>query len=368
MYETILYMLEICGLLSGAMLLWRISFCTAESESGFTHSSVSIIIPARNEAETLPHLLSSIQSQNDIKAEIIVVDDHSTDNTASAAASCGADVLTSAPLPRGWVGKTWACHQGAEYANSDIFLFLDADTVIQPGGLQRILGTISSESGVVSIAPFHVTRKMHEQFSAIFNLIVIASVNAFSIFSSPRTPGGLFGPCLVIRRTDYYRIGGHKSVKGKILENLYMAEKCKENNVSMACYGGKGVISYRMYPDSIRQVVNGWSKVFASGASHTKRHINVLISLWFAGLITAPAAVVIAMLIHDTALLAGSIVLYICFALEQYRMLRKIGHFYIYTPVLFPCTVLFFLIVFTYSMVQSVLGTGVDWKGRTVPA
>ena len=90
-----------------------------------------MIIPARNEAHNLPRLLESLASQSVQPREVIVVDDGSTDDTAEIARRHGAEVLVSKPLPEGWRGKPWACHQGAEAASGDLLCFVDADTCFE---------------------------------------------------------------------------------------------------------------------------------------------------------------------------------------------------------------------------------------------
>ena len=100
---------------------------------------VSIIIPARNEEKTLSHLLSSIQCQTVKPHEVILVNDQSEDNTESIGRQFGARIINIDSLPEGWQGKNWACHRGAVNASGDIFLFLDADTTFEPGGLERLL-------------------------------------------------------------------------------------------------------------------------------------------------------------------------------------------------------------------------------------
>ena len=70
----------------------------------------------------------------------MVVDDGSEDATADVAHRYGATVVEAGCLPEGWRGKAWACHRGAECASGEAFLFLDADTWFQPGGLGRIVG------------------------------------------------------------------------------------------------------------------------------------------------------------------------------------------------------------------------------------
>jgi 4,4'-diaponeurosporenoate glycosyltransferase len=123
----------------GWYLMWRIPTATPSNPipSG-TWERVSIVIPARNEEHRIAPLLRSIQEQQLPIGDILVVDDESTDGTAEIARSLGATVIPSRPLPSGWRGKSWASHQGAQAAKGDLLVFLDADTSLEPGGLDRL--------------------------------------------------------------------------------------------------------------------------------------------------------------------------------------------------------------------------------------
>ncbi len=138
-------------------------------------SRISCIIPARNEEERIAPLLESIAAQSEAPAEVIVVDDESTDHTASLARSYGARVVAAGPRPEGWTGKPWACQQGAITATGDIYLFLDADVILGDEALSTIHRTLH-RGHVVSIQPFHVAPTVIEKLSALFNLQSVASV------------------------------------------------------------------------------------------------------------------------------------------------------------------------------------------------
>ncbi|MEM6279950.1 MAG: glycosyltransferase, partial [Verrucomicrobiota bacterium] len=141
---------------------------------------VSVIVPARDEEKNLSRLLPSLQDPEFSPHEILVVNDQSSDRTAEVATENGARVIQGKPLPEGWYGKPWACQQGADAAAGDWFLFLDADTVLEPGGLLRI-GQLSKDAGSVhSICPHHRVKVAFEQLSAFFNVIMILGMNAFT--------------------------------------------------------------------------------------------------------------------------------------------------------------------------------------------
>ncbi len=316
-------------------------------------ASVSIIIPARDEEPNLPALLTSLKSQSTQANEIIVVDDASSDRTAEIAREHGAAVLTSQPLPEGWRGKTWACWQGAQAATGDRLLFVDADTWFGPDGLQRIIN--SHTRGALSVGPYHAMRRPYEQLSAFFNLIMTAGTGAFKLLGGE--PNGLFGQLLLVGREDYRRVEGHAAVRDRILENFWLAERFRLAGIPLKCLAGGDALAFRMYPDGLHQLIEGWTKGFASGAAKTPRLLMSLIVVWLGGL------AICTFLLARTWL--GSFV-YLLYAAQLYAILRRIGNFRWYTALLYPIPLAFYFVVFTRSILRS--GRSVNWKGRTIHA
>jgi glycosyltransferase involved in cell wall biosynthesis len=114
-------------------------------------------VPARDEAAVLSETLPTWLAQG--ADELCVLDDGSTDATPRLlAAAAGVRVLRGAPLPPGWTGKNWACHQLGEAATGDVLVFTDADVSWRPGALDRVVdelvatGPGSSPSGRASAA------------------------------------------------------------------------------------------------------------------------------------------------------------------------------------------------------------------------
>jgi len=108
---------------------------------------VSVLIPARNEALTLPQLLAALADQSLQPLEVIVIDDHSSDDTAAIAPAAGVTVLASEPLPQGWCGKTWALQQGANRSQGELLVFLDADTEPSPTFLAHLVANHQQYGG-----------------------------------------------------------------------------------------------------------------------------------------------------------------------------------------------------------------------------
>jgi 4,4'-diaponeurosporenoate glycosyltransferase len=170
----------------------------------------------------------------------------------------------------------------------------------------------------------------------------------------------LLGPFLLIDRSAYQRSGGHEAVKGRILENLWLSKQLQAAKVPMRCRSGRGVFSFRMYPEGWRPLVEGWMKGFASGAGRTPLPILLLIIAWLGGLSFAPIGVVTSGM---PLLWLG---VYGLCAVQVAWLLRRAGTFHWSAAIFYPVLVLFFFAVFACSVFRS--GKMVSWKGRKIRA
>jgi len=348
------------------LFLFRIYSCRASVNRNTHNPSVSIIIPARNEEHTLPNLLDSLSGQLSSEDEVIVVDDHSEDRTKAVAEKSTVKVLESLPIPEGWLGKTWACYQGARIASGEILVFLDADTVLEKNGLNHIIETYVAKDGVLSIQPYHKMRKLYEQLSAFFNIIMMAGSGAFTVLGSRIKPIGLFGQVVVMERQYYLDSGGHDKVKGELLEDLAFGSELQKKGMEAHCLGGKSTVSFRMYPNGIRELINGWSKGFAMGAAKTSIPLLILIVAWISGSIGTTRSLIEVIIATNNIHIALYGSLYILYAAQIYWMLVRIGNFKFYTALFYPIPMSFFVVVFTYSFVRIFLVRSVKWKGREI--
>ena len=121
---------------------------------------VSVVIPARNEAVNIENCLSSIAASTYPDFEIIVVDDRSGDETVALSRSVPAGnpsrivVIDGEELPEGWLGKPWACWQGAQVSDGEFLLFTDADTMHGPQMLSRaVAGLYQDEADLIGRRP-----------------------------------------------------------------------------------------------------------------------------------------------------------------------------------------------------------------------
>jgi 4,4'-diaponeurosporenoate glycosyltransferase len=355
--STTSYAWVVAGWLAGLVLLWRVRTPPRATVAGLA-AAVSVVIPARNEAHNLPRLLASLQAQREGPLEVLVVDDGSVDGTASVARAAGVGVLDAGPPPTGWLGKPWACHQGAAAARGDVLLFLDADTWLAPDGVARLAAVHQAGAGgLLSVQPFHRVERPYEQLSAVCNVVPVLA-SGMAAPGNPR-PSVAFGPCLVTRATALAAVGGFAAVRDQIVEDAALARAFRGAGRPVRCLGGGDTVSFRMYPDGVRSLVQGWTKNLAGGATGVAPLALVGAALW----VTAGLSVTVAAVTTPTGAVA---VAWAALAAELWWMLRRLGTFHPLTAVLFPVPLLAFVGLFVRSSVLRLARRPVTWRDRRI--
>jgi len=350
------------GVLAGFLLQVRIPPLPLATKPAT--EPVSVIVPARNEEQNLPRLLGSLPLSAAVEdprrsalGEVIVVNDHSSDNTAEIAASYGARVLNARALPSGWTGKTWACAQGAEAATANWFLFLDADTGFESGGFER-LAAAAREHQALSLAPYHRTSEPYEELSLFFHLLMVFGAGGFGAFGKAR----LFGQCMILPRQLYRKIGGHEAVRGCILENFLLADLIANAGGTCRCASGQGVLSIRMFPEGFPQLYESWTKAFADGAAGTDGSVLALTILWLGSM----SSMLLFLILGGTTLLPYPALCYLIFAAQIFFFARQIGSYRLFTSLAYPVPLLFFFALFGGALVRKQRKQRSAWRGREV--
>ncbi len=334
--------------------------------------AISVIVPARDEANSLPTLLGALAASSRRPAEIIVVDDHSTDGTsvvARASGVVGLRVVEAPTLPEGWTGKNWACHVGATQAGQPTLLFLDADTCPAPDALTSLERAYVTNRGLVSVQPFHRTTLPYEELSAVFNVVSLMGSGAFSPLAA-KAVRVAFGPCLMMSAADYRRVGGHLAVRNEVVEDIALAANFASAGLPVSCWLGGDRMSFRMYPDGVRSLAQGWTKNIAAGAGRAPLSRVLPSVVWVALLATVAAASIVGVVkwIAGAGAPVAALVAYAIVVVHVAYLLRRIGSFRVWTAVLFPVPLSFFVAIFCRSLVAVASGSSVTWRGRAVPS
>ncbi|NWG16979.1 MAG: glycosyltransferase [Chloroflexi bacterium] len=224
---------------------------------------ISILIPARDEAKNIGATVSSLLRQTHPNYEVIVLDDDSQDGTAEAARAAGDGderlrVIHGQPLPRGWMGKNWACHQLAQAASGEWLVFTDADVRWSPDGLAALSAMMQrTRADLLTVWPTQITESRGERL--VVPLMALAVVGYLPLPLVHHTPWRPFaaanGQCMAFRRGAYRAVGGHAAVKGAIVEDVALSRRIKAAGLRLRMADGAGLISCRMY--------RGWPEVRA---------------------------------------------------------------------------------------------------------
>ncbi|HJY86854.1 MAG TPA: glycosyltransferase [Candidatus Acidoferrales bacterium] len=328
--------------------------------------AISAIVPARNEEATIARAVESLAGQPEI-AEIIVINDQSTDRTARILQALAASVpnlrvLETQPLPAGWVGKNYALALGALQAAGDWLLFTDADAVHLPGSAARALADAAAAgAALVSYSPEQEMKTWWERALVPFVYCRLAQRFSFAEVSDSHSPAAAAnGQYLLIRRDAYQAIGGHASVRGEVLEDVALAERVKQAGYPISFAPGQGIARVRMYR-SFAQMWQGWTKnlyPLAGGSAANVRRELFSVVPW------VPVALLLAGPVHrllpwlGLLLLAGRHAAYAA-------MLRR-NQFPVSCVLYYLPAVLLYSSALLVSAWQYARGA-VVWKGRVYP-
>lgn len=239
-------------------------------------TAVSILIPARNEAAVIGQTIELILAQTVPDFELLLLDDGSTDGTADLARQAAAKddrlrILTGQPLPAGWLGKNWACHQLSQAAQGKHLLFIDADVRWSPPALAALLHLQhSTQADLLTIWPSQITESWAERL--VVPLMKFAILSYLPIIGVHHTPWSIFaaanGQCLLFTRQAYEQIGGHAAVRNQIVEDVQLARHIKQNRLRLRMADGNQIIACRMY-DSWAAVRSGFGKNILAGHANS---------------------------------------------------------------------------------------------------
>jgi len=323
---------------------------------------VSILIPARNEADNIIQLLQSILQQDYESYEVIVYDDESTDDTfALCTTFCKThpnfSVIKGRELPEGWLGKNNACHHLAKKARGDYFLFLDADETVSPGLINSAVHRMKLfKLGLLSLFSNQVMETTGEKITV--PLLHYLLLNLFPLRLVFLIKNAAFstacGQFMLFDADSYRENNWHKQVKDNLVEDAAIMKLVK-----LAGYNGEvllanGMLNCRMYKN-YSSAINGFSKNAFAVFNYNIAALLVYVLL----LIGGPMIVIMTLDFPLIFFMLGLILLTrIMISLESGQ-----GVFY---NILYHPIQMINLTLIAFLSIQKSLTNNITWKGRKV--
>ena len=263
-----------------------------DAEPSDADGLVSVVVAARNEAGRMDGALRSLERQAYSQLEVIVVDDESEDATYEEArrhTSPRIEVLRGEPLPPGWVGKSWANHQGAQAARGDWLLFTDADVIHEPAAIRLAVDLARRLGGPgLTVLPRLETATPSERIVQPAAAVLISSFVTPGPFVRGRSSTAIAaGGFILLRREAYDAIGGHEAIRDRLVDDKALAERVKAVLGRLELVDGGGLVRVRMY-HGLGELWRGWRKNTSIGVAESSPLLGALAAGTGAVLAVAP--------------------------------------------------------------------------------
>ncbi|MDD9376177.1 glycosyltransferase [Streptomyces sp. ZAF1911] len=376
----------------GQGMFWRTDTRLPARHAPARWPSVAIVVPARDEAEVLPHSLPSLLAQDyPGEAEVILVDDGSTDGTGGLARRLAdahpgglpLTVLSPGEPGAGWTGKLWALRHGIAHARSgagsvlssgpdsspapvpDYLLLTDADIAHAPDSLRELVcAATAADLDLVSQMARLRAVSVWERLIVPAFVYFFAQLYPFRWINRPaaRTAAAA-GGCVLLRTEAAVRAGVPESIRQAVIDDVSLARAVQRT-------GGRIWLGLAERVDSVRpysSLADLWRMVSRSAYAQLRHH-PALLAGTVAGLVLVylvpPAALLAGLAAGRPAVAWAGGLAWLLMAGTYLPMLRYYRQPAALAPLL-PLTALLYLLMTLDSAVQHYRGRGAAWKGRT---
>lgn len=335
---------------------------------------VSVLVPARNEELNVEDCVTSLLAQEYPDFEVLVLDDHSTDNTPIILSRLQRSdrrlqVFKGQPLPEGWLGKHWACHQLSLAARGELLLFTDADTRHHPLMLRDAVAVQQQEaSDLMTGLPREEAVSWGERL--VVPIIGWSVLALLPVGLAHRLKNALFcmgiGQFMLFRRAAFWAVGGFAGVRSDPVDDMALARRVKSMGLRWRLVDLTSRVSCRMYR-GFREAADGLGKsVFP--ALGGRLWVLGLLCLLLAWLYLAPLGAwsgwVFGLLPGEGPPFWAGVAVVLAFAswaLTMWRFGQPVRRALLY-PMIVACV----LGISVRSALQFRRGEA-SWKGRTLP-
>ena len=333
---------------------------------------ISVLNPARDEEINIETCLRSLQKQDYPNFEVIVLDDNSADNTANIVerftdTDGRIRLIRGQPLPENWAGKPFACHQLAKQAKGSWLLFVDADTVHAPHMLRSVLAlALKSKSSLLSGFPRQIANSLPQKVAIpVLYFIILSWLPLWWLQRSKEPkPSLAIGQFLLFPAEEYWKFGGHKAVKSRILEDVWLGIEVNRHGGRHIAVNLSPVVSCNMYQD-IGAMWEGFIKWVYSVAALSRA---ALVGLLIAGYLFFLAPFY--WLWNDYFIVAAPtawrpiVIFQVVVIIAMRRLINSRFKEPVVSTVLHPIGFSFLFLASLYAASRQVVGAGVRWKKR----
>jgi glycosyltransferase involved in cell wall biosynthesis len=233
---------------------------------------VSVLIPARNEAEDILPLLQSLKNQNYQNIEVIILDDQSEDGTFKICEKFSLNderfkVIKGEALEKGWLGKNFACLQLAKQAKGKYLLFLDADEEVKDGLINNAICRMKiGKLSLLSLFTNQITQTFGEKTVVPLMHYLLLNLLPLRLVKLTNSPAfsAASGQFMMFDAIDYEKFQWHMLVKNKVVEDIEIMKKVKQNKLNGEALLANGFIYCRMYK-GYKESLEGFSKNLLAG-------------------------------------------------------------------------------------------------------
>ena len=342
------------------------------------HAGVSLLIPARNEAEGIEATLTRVLACDYPTLEVIVLDDHSEDETAAIVRRLASKddrlrLEQSKRLPDGWNGKQHACWQLAEHAQHELLLFIDADVHVQPNCVYHLTQIVQERDvDLLSGFPKQILGTLSERLLIPMMYYVLLGYLPLDQMRAKNDPqfGAGCGQLFLARRKAYFASGGHKAIQGSRHDGLKLPRSFRAAGFSSDLVDASQLAEVRMY-EGWSQVRNGLLKNATEGFANWNL-LPIFTVLLIGGSVLPLLSLAHALFWGWTA--HGTLGVAATFVLATATTVNWIGAFCIQgrmkhplvSAVLHPVAVALFMFMQWTALMREQLGMQpVAWRGRS---
>jgi len=341
---------------------------TPSAAPGTTWPRVSVVIAARNEELDLPGTLDDLLVQDYPNLELVVVEDGSTDGTRAVIDARAPRVrrVEPPPLPEGWVGKNWACWNGALAATGDWLLFLDADVRTHPTAVRAAVEWAMREHADLTTLTFRIEMVgfWERVVLPFFVQIVLTYFRAPHVNRARSRTAIANGQFWLTPTATYRAMGGHDAVRSIVSEDVAIARRYRSAGRTLRLAWSPDLATTRMYRTR-QEMYEGLLKN-AHGVEFSPGRILGNLAGLIAGFLLPLALLPVALVTGPWELVLMGAILYVALFSKHVVFAESVGAPPAY-GLLFPIAAGYYVVLMATSLVRGLRHQPVVWKGRTYP-